>query len=355
MTGPASSDRDGWASRIPPERTVIAGQAWRVSRAWPGEGGGMTVELRREGGGSGVRAGRWSAAGGFRLAAEGRDEHLPGLAGWAVRGTVVSHRLGRRAVVHSGDGFVKIVRPRRVQAVVAAADAATVFSPAFRCARHRREPDAEREGAVVWEALPGRTLHEAGSDRGLPVRDWDRAWERWAVAWRSVIAADPRGLPVHGIREEAAVLRRWTEAAATVVPGLAAGDAADRCVAALRDAGEGPAVPAHRDLHDKQILIDDDGGLSLLDVDTVCAADAALDLGNLRAHADLRARQGVWSPRRASIARRWIDDVAAVTVPAERLAAAEAASRLRLACVYLFRPRWHALARDLMWSLLYTQ
>src|SRR5699024_628158 len=50
---------------------------------------------------------------------------------------------------------------------------------------------------------------------------------------------------------------------------------------------------------DKQLLVDA-GRAGLLDVDTLGAGDAALDLGNLLAHLDLRVRQGWTTGARAA-------------------------------------------------------
>ncbi|MDQ3989296.1 MAG: ATP-binding cassette domain-containing protein, partial [Actinomycetota bacterium] len=103
-------------------------------------------------------------------------------------------------------------------------------------------------------------------------------------------SAPGAALTVHGHREEADVLRRWTTDAA-------AWDGADRTAAAeqlatrLLALPEPTRVPAHRDLHDKQLVAVGDR-VGLLDLDTLCAADPALDLANLLAHLRLRVLQG---------------------------------------------------------------
>ncbi|MEZ5973836.1 MAG: phosphotransferase [Planctomycetota bacterium] len=61
-------------------------------------------------------------------------------------------------------------------------------------------------------------------------------------------------------------------------------------------------VACHRDLHDGQILISG-GRPVLLDLDLLCAADPALDAGNLTAHFLLRELQAAGGADRESIAR----------------------------------------------------
>lgn len=97
----------------------------------------------------------------------------------------------------------------------------------------------------------------------------------------------------------------------------------------------------HRDLHDKQIMWDPVSGPGLLDVDTACRGERALDLGNLRAHARWRIEQGLWTSAEAAVV---IDEIArvasAVGIDPARVSAYEQATLIRLACVYAFRPAW---------------
>lgn len=98
----------------------------------------------------------------------------------------------------------------------------------------------------------------------------------------------------------------------------------------------------HRDLHDKQIMWDPIAGPGLLDVDTACLGERALDLGNLRAHARWRTAQGLWTPAESAVVIDEIARVASVTgIDPARVSAYERATLIRLACVYAFRPPWH--------------
>lgn len=82
-------------------------------------------------------------------------------------------------------------------------------------------------------------------------------------------------------------------------------------------------------------------GPGLLDVDTACLGERALDLGNLRAHARWRTEQGLWTPAEAAVV---IDEIArvasAIGIDPGRVSVYERATLIRLACVYAFRPRW---------------
>ena len=156
-------------------------------------------------------------------------------------------------------------------------------------------------------------------------------------------------LPVHGPDEEAAVLEDWLERTAVwtgAQPGFVR--AVEKVGQTLRGLPAVGNVPTHRDLHDKQLLWDPELGAGLLDVDTACLGDPALDLGNLRAHALWRERQGVWSASRADVVRRTVDELSlAEGLPAPRVGAYEYATLLRLRCVYALRPRYARAAAEL--------
>ncbi|MEW1834694.1 hypothetical protein [Microbacterium sp. NPDC079995] len=322
-----------------PERVRHRGLEWTVSRAWPVAEGPVPVELRA---GDRVR-GAWWSSGRLAVAPAGEDPALPGLHG--ITGDVVSHRPGKRAVVRAPDGtaYLKIVRPKKAAAVIAAAERAAPFGTAFAVPALERDTDAEGRGVVRFSALPGSTLHAWGaSDHGDP----HAPWAAWHDAWIALAGTDAAAATPHDAAAEVAVVGEWAGHAARALP--AGGDAirrrADAVQARLLRHPSSRLALAHRDLHDKQLLWDGDR-LGLLDVDTVSAAEPELDLANLQEHVDLRAEQGLWTPARADVARAWIDRTAyAVGADPERMAAYRASTRLRLACLYLFRPRWRGWA-----------
>ena len=103
----------------------------------------------------------------------------------------------------------------------------------------------------------------------------------------------------------------------------------------------GVHVITHRDLHDGQLLWDGTD-LSLLDLDTAAMAEAALDLGNLWAHADLMAVRGRIGPEAHARVRGLLDDLArALPVTEQRLETYYRSSALRLVFVHAFRPAAH--------------
>lgn len=381
------------AVAVVPERVLADGAVWAVDRAWPHDGRGIPLELRaadtedtddpedpedtadignvEDTGNAEDPAERTDSAtarrgprgarldpetGEVTVFAPGTDPRLPGLARCLDAhpdAEVVSHRPGKRAVVRvpaageQGERYVKIVRPGRAQRLRDALTNAASFDGPFRL---QQEITAD-EDSVTTAALAGRTLHE-----GLPLEDgvWRRAWRETLTAWAQALAAGPVTPPdgaVHGPAEESAVLESWRDRARLVDP--LGSDLRDRAIeAARRELGRltAPERPAliHRDLHDKQILHAPGLAPGLLDVDTAVLGDPALDLANLRAHASWRELQGIWNAEHARIAREEIDAAALrARIPAATLAAYESGTLARLTCVYAFRPRWRALAREL--------
>lgn len=327
-----------------PATARLDGETWTVSRAWPVAAGPQPVELRADGR---VRGAWWS---GGRITADptGVDPSLPGLAD--IAGDLVSHRPGKRAVVRADDGFVKVVRPRKAADVVAASAQAAAFGTVFAVPEHAPDREAEARGVVRFSTVAGRTLHGLGADRATTDGDWDAAWRAWHTGWVRTVAADPGDAPVHDAEAEARVAMEWVAHAVRALPERAAAleTGAAAVTRGLRRHPSPRLALSHRDLHDKQLLWDGER-IGVLDVDTVARAEPELDLANLRVHVDLRLAQRHWSPARADVARRWIDRTAdAVEADAARLAAYAAATRLRLGCLYLFRPQWRELALDLL-------
>lgn len=154
---------------------------------------------------------------------------------------------------------------------------------------------------------------------------------------------------MHTADLESEVLRTWVEKALAFVdaPGALL-EAAENACAGLAELPEPELVPSHRDLHSKQLLWSKTGGPGLLDVDTACRADRALDLGNLRAHALWRRLQGVWDERQTVAVLEAIDQV---NVDPAALAAYQYATLVRLVCVYAFRPKYRAQAMELLGQL----
>lgn len=321
-------------SMMPPEFIPADGKIWAVRRAWPGGEGRVALEAATARGE--IRAG-WADASGATLLPPGEDPGLPSLAALTARGTLVSHRPARRAVVRVEGSYVKVVRPGKTASILDALARAQAFEGPFRTpAVGARDADS-----VTFEALAGRGMHDA---RAFDDDEWALAWEEVLTAWNTASAAAPGGVDrTHTGRDEAGVLRGWFDRARPLMAGDAEGfgAAVERVAAGLEAPSPASLAPAHRDLHDKQLLWEAGAGPAILDVDTACLAPPALDLGNLRAHALWRTRQGLWSGERAAVV---VDAVNAAArragVPGDDLALYERAALLRLGCVYAFRPPW---------------
>jgi len=108
---------------------------------------------------------------------------------------------------------------------------------------------------------------------------------------------------------------------------------------------DAPIATCHRDFHDKQILYDGDRSV-LLDCDTLAMADPALDLGNFIAHLQWRTHQSPnHSDQLAQGTRAFRRAYGAMDDGTQKRAGWwSAATLLRLACLYTWRPRWrHAV------------
>ncbi|MEQ9039008.1 MAG: aminoglycoside phosphotransferase family protein [Silicimonas sp.] len=128
-------------------------------------------------------------------------------------------------------------------------------------------------GASFFGVLPGSPPDFKAADGAATAR-----------AINALQALDPAGLPVHTGADEARLLLDWLDRCQRWRPDIAtrvSPPMAQVCAALQRT--DAPLRPCHRDLHEKQILISD-GVAGLLDFDTLCLSDPALDAGNLLAH-----------------------------------------------------------------------
>ncbi|WEV78884.1 aminoglycoside phosphotransferase family protein [Janibacter cremeus] len=294
------------------------------------------------------------------LQAKGADRRLPALAALVADGAeLVVHRPERRAVVRTGAPhsplgggeraggssasphppevvYTKVVRPRRTADLVRRMEQAAAV-PGLDVPRVVAAD--EGAGTVRMSTLPGRTLHDLLAEGGTD------AAERIGAAARTLHSAgEIDGVPGHDLTAELGATRGLIDLARThhalghrVLETL--GRDVERAATAI--AAAGPVARRsllHRDLHDKQLLVDRDG-VGMLDVDTLGLGDPALDLGNLLAHLDLRVEQGWASRQTADVVE---DGVLSGYRPGARTRAAAAGyralTRARLRALYAFRP-----------------
>ncbi|HSK28078.1 MAG TPA: hypothetical protein VK894_14300, partial [Jiangellales bacterium] len=333
---------------------------WTVRRAWPADD---RIDLELAGPGGRLLA---AVASGGRLDPVGLDDRrLPALSGWAaVPGArLVVHRPRRRAVVEV---------PRGAGPVAGVAASSTAGRPSY--VKVARPPSAERalrahrtlaslladapgapalpqvdaaDPAAGWvrtASLPGRSLLDVLADPRSDAAALDVAGTAAGNALGVLARTTPAGLPEHASPDEAAVLSTWVDRLARYAPlggdvVARVRDLAHHALAELTALPTAPAVTAHRDLHDQQVLVHR-GRAALLDLDTAAAADPGLDEGNLLAHLDLRVWQGLATAARARrLARAVVAARSAVApVDAARVAAHHRATRARLAALYAFRP-----------------
>lgn len=348
-----------WHPPVPPRVTDGAGTTWQVRRAWPGSLAGEYVLEVQDLAGSGVRAAHLRQ-GKFDPVPQ-NDPLIPSLALEAPKGNVIVHRAHKRAVIHTGNQYIKVFRPGR------ALDAARRHTIAASLLERGSVTSPRILGAgtdvIVFSSLAGRSYYELGQDH-IEVTDASFAatWSQWSQAWATTVASANRAgfrssldcLPEHPPETEAANLRRWINhwlRHSEGVPEAASGRAAllAQAEAAINALTSTPADPlgwAHGDLHDKQMFGSDGASPpGLLDFDENCRAEAALDLANLDVHLELRLRQKLLTTRRYVIAhRRILATAAKLRVSPDRFAGYAACTRLRLACLYSFRPPWGAEA-----------
>ena len=299
-------------------------------------------------------------AGDVLLQPDGADTRLPALSEVLREdgAQLVAHRPGRRAVVRvcDPDGavreYAKVVRPSRAADLVRRGDlVASLLAGAVPVPR-LRDGSAVSRGVLRWSVVPGRTLHDLGADGGWTPAASRAAWQAAGRAVARLHAAPAEQVnPRHTAADELDALADWLHPA--VAHGLLDGElvarAGERVTAELESgAGERVLGVLHRDLHDKQLLLDD-GTVGMIDVDTLAVGERALDVANLLVHLELRQAQGLLTAELAAAARDGFrSGLAGPDLPAERVAAYARATRLRLAGVYAFRPRWRAVAGALL-------
>ncbi|MGY2744908.1 phosphotransferase [Pseudarthrobacter sp. O4] len=354
----------GWHPPIPASIRDVEDTRWQVIRAWPGlTAEDYILELLAPDR-PGVRAAHLRS-GALELLPAGRDRRLPALRHMAKHGEVLVHRAYRRAVVRSGDQYVKIFRLRQ------AADATDrhALMNGLLGAEDFLTPDivSYTPGCLTLTGLPGRSLFELGKDPAVSDDVFEKAWQKWSEGWvrqQSLARALPQrltleALPPRPAAVELANLRRivnlWMLHAHDVPAAegqrSAVRTAATRVAQGLLGTEADPLVWSHGDLHDKQIFVHNpDDSLGLLDFDESGRAEAAADLANLAVHLQLRLRQQRLSVQRYQTARRHVIAAAQeLRVTPARFDAYANATRLRLGCLYSFRPEWAALAEDFLY------
>lgn len=343
----------------------------QVTRAWPHTNGSITAEAIDTN--QRVRAVHIAHTGNIDLLPYASDPLLPGLTP-EHQGVLAVHRHSKRAVVLNATHIYKYVRTGKAHKIAhtwttmsALCHQAGIYTPPFELSHSTPDKNNRASAYLIFPRIEGKTLHDLGNE-GMP--GWTAFTQMWASLAQSSATHAPNTtstplknaekthgqetgktlpqeteLPLHTPKHEATVLNSWFTHARN--HGLLESEELLRCAIEhttrelLDTRQETPQehwTTSHRDLHDKQLLWDGTK-LTLLDIDTAARAERALDLANLRAHIDLRFLQGKIHEEMHStlmeMTAALADDMA---IRPQRLHTYESASRLRLACVYSFRP-----------------
>jgi hypothetical protein len=353
-------------------RLGLSGPELRLRRAWPRSPDHVLLDLHDDGGraiaGQWMRDGREleqvlaetkercpgpplaiveGPRGSVLLQPRGADRILPALHRILSRpaARLLAHRPERRGVVRlAGDvpersRYVKVVAAGRVERLTAPLLLLRERHLEFRLPQLlEAQPD---DGQVTFAALTGRSLHDLLTDPGGLVAAAGKAGR----ALRSLHAATGLPLRRHGPSRVAKELRRRVFHLASLEPPLAQRlDAALNPVIEALQAACAVLVPVHRDFHDKQVVVQEDGAIGVLDFDTLSLGEPALDVANALAHFELRSLQGLCTPATArETSRAFLEGYAVEDETAARLQAYLDATRLRLACLYALRPAWRPI------------
>jgi len=262
----------------------------------------------------------------------------------------VSYRPGRRMVVEErlGGGRAVLKGYRRKKSTTAmfnhrlaeeAAEAGSFLVPRLL----RQEAELE---TLVFEHLDGRPFlldKSAGED----------CFRIGSLLKRFQLFDRASELKTFGPDNELGVLDTWRKKALIGTGRLPRGwEAARQLLLEARDKLADPEWGfCHRDLHDGQILMVA-GVPVLMDFDLLCRGDVALDPANLLAHFSLRNLQGFdgVDDRAARICGGALLDGLDRKGDAfwNRLRFYQGTAFLRLALVYLLRPRWSKMTPSLV-------
>ncbi len=351
-----------WQPPVPTDAVDDSGTPWHTVRAWPDKAPGDYLLEVLTPGRKGVRAAH-VRPGRFELVPRD-DPGLPALLAEASRGGGISPRPHKRAVIRGEGRYIKVFRPGRA---IMSAERCLIMGALLR-------PDSfiaprivhSSTDVMVFASIPGWTLRELGEDPLVTDQTFAGIWAQWSRAWVSQIEGPHGGaghgviaaLPLHPPEKEASNLwlwvNRWVDHNQSSPASWPERDVlrarANQVTEDLLRSTPDPLVWAHGDLHDKQIICTDgESPLGLLDFDAVAQAEAARDLANLDVHLKLRLRLDLLTPERYLAAHTQVLTASKdLHVSPDRFHAYADATRIRLACLYSFRPGLGAVASALL-------
>lgn len=283
----------------------------------------------------------------------------------AIEPAILAHRLGRRCITRirfeqrlpqgsarsRGSVIAKLYRSRTDRGRQVFAAMQRLWAGGFGAGSSLTIPNPiaylADGNVLLMEDVPGTPLPDLPAPSVL---DGMAASGRMlAKLHRSAVVVPRR----HTVDDEIALLTHWVALVGRVYPELDAigSEALRRIRASLHAHRDARTTLVHRDVYEKQILLTSSRA-TLLDFDTLCMADPALDLGNFLAHLQLTNLQGL-TPLQGP-AEAFLDGYRRVSGSAanDRICIYTRSSLLRLGCLHAFRPRWRHLAEVLMESCL---
>ena len=251
-----------------------------------------------------------------------------------VKVELVAHRLGKRAVLRitTIENAVYYIRLRGISSQ----------SGSVSYSRHQALYNQAKARTAIAIPKPLGYCPELGAAvfgelEGTPAEYWGAAapaqCQMISQALRGLQSIQCSSMPQHTAEDEYAILLQLYDRTQRYFPevALTIKEPMKWVGIRLRQSSNTPGVLAHRDLHQKQLLISETS-VGILDFDTVCLAHPALDVGNLQAHVYFESqREGFESaPLEAALSAE-IQNSSASEIAVWRCSAL-----LRLAMIYAF-------------------
>jgi tRNA A-37 threonylcarbamoyl transferase component Bud32 len=358
-----------------PAHPEAVGTALNLQRAWPQAGGHLLLEYRSPTGHlypgqwhpdprfladqasalnqahpSGAVWGRGGTGDRILLQPHGLDARMPTLSArlQSPGHSLISHRPGKRAVVRatgpSGLFYRKVFATgKSFRKACQAEDLLNGLG--IRFATPQVLETDQQEKSLCFSALAGQSLHQIcqqGTADAAQAGQLGRALADLHDPGR-IGRGDP--LVAHS---ESSVLHSWLDKLANFFPDLAEPMAAMIHQQISRETLFQVSQPSiiHRDVHDKQIF-HTDHGVAIIDFDTLALGDPTIDLANLLVHLELRCLQARTTADFVSTYGQQVLDSYGGGIEPTRLLHCLDSARLRLVCVYAFRPPWQALLAPL--------
>lgn len=199
---------------------------------------------------------------------------------------------------------------------------------------------------IIMEDVSGASLRDLGN---VPI---DRVIQAAGRALAKLHRTSLRPSKEHSVDDEIEILKHNVKMTSLIYPELESvlTMALGKTLEALDGCRNFNPTLVHRDFHERQVLFHK-GRSILLDFDTLCTSDPALDVGNYLAHLDLLEMQGIGTSKRLRQIFLAAYDVLAQENFQSRVEVYTKASFLRLACQYPLQSPWRHLTKAFIKAL----